>query len=177
MQGKKLLCLAMSLVTALMLTACGQVPEQAPPETTEPGTGVFETLESLLGLRDEEAAGYFGGGEENWTADKSFLIGRIYHISLFDTPVNIYTTYLDDNTVASVSVWVTDGTRQVAEDEVNTWVERVSQYAGAEPVCDDTTSEGGSRIWKWTKDDVRMDLHWLGDVVTIEFRRSVGELK
>lgn len=186
---KKTITILVLAALVCMLSACGQAPaETAPTETTAsaatlppetapaPAEADFEKLESLLGLDDGAAADYFGGGEENWTEDRSAFIGRIYHVSLFDQPVKVFTSYGSDETVASVSAWVTDGSREVSEDEVKAWVQRITDYAAGEPAFDGTTSEAGSQNWKWKKGDVFITLHWLGDIVTIEFLPAVGEL-
>ena len=46
-------------------------------------------LVSLLGMKDEDTAGLFGGGEENWTEDKSFYIGRRFAADVYGTPCRI----------------------------------------------------------------------------------------
>lgn len=194
---KKILLLGLVLIFAGTLAACGNETAQ-PAETTAPATVVaepeptettetaetepalpeadFGALQTLLGSEDEQAAATLGGGEENWTEDKSTFIGRIYRVSLLGQPVNVYTSYNDENKVASVSAWITDGSRTVAEEEVQTWIDRVTDYAGNDPVDNGTSPESGSRSWKWKKDDVFITLHWLGDIVTIELLPAVGEL-
>lgn len=174
---------------ASLLAACAQeispetIPENTPSQTELaeilPALPVatFEELQSLLGLSDQEAAVFFGASEENWTQDKSTFIGRIYQVSLLEHPVKVYTSCNQENKVASVSTWVTDGTREVTEDEVLSWVQNVSEYTASEPIYDDTTSEAGSRSWKWKKDDIFITVHWLGDIVTIELLPAIGELR
>lgn len=191
---KNALKLGLIFIFAGMLTACSQQaalpPESEYPETTVTETAAvpteetapalaeatLEELEALLGMEDSQAAEHFAGGEENWTADKSFLIGRIYHVSLWDRPVNVYTNYSDDSKVVSVSAWLTDGTWEVTEDDVQTWIQKIDDYTGSDPVYDGTTSEAGSKNWKWKHDDTFITLHWLGDIVTVEFQPAVGEL-
>lgn len=183
---KKLIALIAALaVLAGLLTACAQEkPSETAPAQTQaaetlpalPQAG-FAELRKLLGMEDSEAANFLGAGEENWTEDKSTFIGRIYQVSLLDHPVTVYTSYNNENKVASVSAWVTDGSRDVTQEEVDAWVQRVGDYAESEPIYDSTSSEAGSKNWKWKSDDVFITLHWLGDIVSIDLLPAVGELQ
>lgn len=181
--------LAVLAAMACLLTACAEkTAAETTPETTQAETqpaetapalpeATFEALQALLGMEDSEAAEQFGESQENWTEDKSTFIGRIYRVSLLEHPMNVFTSYSQENKVASVSAWVTDGSREVTEDEVHFWVEQVSSYAASEPIYDGTSSEGGSRNWKWKSGDTFVSLRWLGDIVTIEMVPAVGELR
>lgn len=201
MRKMKILSLGLSAALLVMvLSACGQSaaqpaesPAQSPVETAETDAAqppavreespaaVQEAelgeLEALIGLSDEEAASCFGTSEENWTEDKSFFIGRIYQVSLYGEPVKLFTTYSDENKVVSVSAWITDGTREVTEEEAQLWVQRITDYAGAEPSFDNSSSEGGSQNWKWKSENSIIALRWLGDLLTIDMQPAVGELK
>lgn len=149
---------------------------QAGEETPALPEAGFEELEALVGMDDERAAEHFPGSLENWTEDKGTFIGRIYQVSLLETPITVYTSYNAENKVASVSAWITDGTAEVTEDEGNEWVQHVTEYAGSDPVYDGTSSEAGSQNWKWKKDGNFITLHWLGDIITLEMQPAVGEL-
>lgn len=149
-------------------------------ETTEAvadNTASLEAIKNLLGMNDEETADLLGGGTENWTEDKSFYIGRIYEISLYDENVRLFTTCNEDKTVASVSVWISDGEREVTSEEVDKWVERMNEFTGAEPTYDDVTSEAGSKNWKWIADGNSFTLGLLENILTISMQPMVGELK
>lgn len=194
----KKIALMMTLIMAVaMLTAC-QSKDTKPKETVSESSTIAETtkammeevttatesasesvlaeLESLLGMDDESAAGLLGGGEENWTEDKSFFIGRIYYTSLAGKSVKVCTTYNQENKVASVSAYITDGSYKVTEDDVQPWVQILKEYAGSEAVYDGTTSEAGSKNWKWRKDDIFITLHWLGDLISFDMQPAIGEL-
>lgn len=196
---KKILSLGLILALALALTACGEAPSQPtettaapviettlPPETTEtvpPETqpqlvpASLEELEVLLGLEDEVTAEDLGGGEENWTADKSTYIGRIYHVSLMGRAAKVFTSCDNKRSVASVSAWVTDGTTEVTEEEVQFWVQTLTEYAGSDPISQTTSEESGSQNWKWKKDKNFITLHWLGDIVSIDMLPAIGKIK
>ena len=81
----------------------------------------MDALVSLIGMDDATAAEALGGGEENWTEDKNFFIGRIYEVTLFGEDVSVYTSYDDQEKVNSVSVWIVDGSRTVEKEEAETW--------------------------------------------------------
>ena len=83
-----------------------ETPDTTPAQTddvVEAGTGLSD-LAALLGMADEDTAGLFGGGEENWTADGSYYIGRNYETEMHGEPVTVHTSCGDDGTVESVSV-------------------------------------------------------------------------
>ena len=194
---KPRLMLLLALVIAGILSACSHAPgstpqavgQARPPEpivtdstipdesaATPPAADCAE-LEALLGMTDDESADCFGGGLENWTADKATYIGRIYTVSLLNTPAKVYTNCNQENRIDCVSVWVADGSRQVTESEVQAWVHHLSVYAAGEPVPEESLSEGGSQNWSWDKGNTRITLRWLGDIVTIDMQPLVGELK
>lgn len=199
MIGKKMLCVGLTVLAIASLTACGlksdSVEESTVLETvTEAAeatqdstkleeltpavpTASFEELEALLGLEDAEAADRFGVSAENWTEDRSTFIGRIYQLSFFGEPIKVFTSYNDERQVVSVSAWITDGTEEVTEEDVQVWVQRICDYAGSEPLFDNTSSEAGSEIWKWKKDDTFVKLFRLENLLTIELQRAVGELQ
>lgn len=87
----------MAAATMSLLTGCSsavqtETVQASTAEETE-NTGETENTEEviglkdladLLGMKDEETAEMFGGGEENWTADHSFYIGRIFEVGLYE---------------------------------------------------------------------------------------------
>ena len=199
---KRMLTMCALLLTGL-LTACGtQQPqgtetaaetegmaETQPAEQTEAGaqetvirqntdpqTALGE-MEALLGMQDEETADLLGGGEENWTEDKSFYIGRHYEVEMGGTVYQVHTSCDDAKTVNSVSVWLSDGERSVPQEEVDQWVQILNEFTGTEPVYDETTSEVGSKNWKWMADGNIITLNWLDTIFTISMNPAVGELK
>ncbi len=199
---KRMLTMCALLLTGL-LTACGMqqpqgtesaaetesMAETQPSEQTE--TGAQETvtgqntdpqtalgeMEALLGMQDEETADLLGGGEENWTEDKSFYIGRHYEVEMGGTVYQVHTSCDDAKTVNSVSVWLSDGERSVPQEEVDQWVQILNEFTGTEPVYDDTSSEVGSKNWKWMADGNIITLNWLDTIFTISMNPAVGELK
>ena len=199
---KRMLMICALLLTGL-LTACGtQQPqgtesaaetegmaETQPAEQTEAGAQETVTgqntdpqtalgeMEALLGMQDEETADLLGGGEENWTEDKSFYIGRHYEVEMGGTVYQVHTSCDDAKTVNSVSVWLSDGERSVPQEEVDQWVQILNEFTGTEPVYDETTSEAGSKNWKWMADGNIITLNWLDTIFTISMNPAVGELK
>ena len=199
---KRMLTMCALLLTGL-LTACGtQQPqgtesaaetegmaETQPAEQTEAGAQETVTgqntdpqtalgeMEALLGMQDEETADLLGGGEENWTEDKSFYIGRHYEVEMGGTVYQVHTSCDDAKTVNSVSVWLSDGERSVPQEEVDQWVQILNEFTGTEPVYDETTSEAGSKNWKWMADGNIITLNWLDTIFTISMNPAVGELK
>lgn len=116
-------------------------------EATE--TAALETIAELLGKSDLQAAEVFGGGRENWTEDNLFYIGRVCQVNLFDEEVSVYTSYDEKQLVNSISVWLTNGEGVTMEEYALQWEERLNEFTGAKPDFYDTTSEGGSKTWKW----------------------------
>ena len=199
---KRMLTMCALLLTGL-LTACGtQQPQRTehaaetgsmagtqPAEQTEAGAQETVTgqnthpqtalgeMEALLGMQDEETADLLGGGEENWTEDKSFYIGRHYEVEMGGTVYQVHTSCDDAKTVNSVSVWLSDGERSVPQEEVDQWVQILNEFTGTEPVYDDTSSEVGSKNWKWMADGNIITLNWLDTIFTISMNPAVGELK
>lgn len=150
--------------------------ETATGQNTDPQTALGE-MEALLGMQDEETADLLGGGEENWTEDKSFYIGRHYEVEMGGTVYQVHTSCDDAKTVNSVSVWLSDGERSVPQEEVDQWVQILNEFTGTEPVYDDTSSEAGSKNWKWMADGNIITLNWLDTIFTISMNPAVGELK
>ena len=199
---KRMLTMCALLLTGL-LTACGtqqpqgtesaaeteSMAETQPAEQTEAGAQETVTgqntdpqtalgeMEALLGMQDEETADLLGGGEENWTEDKSFYIGRHYEVEMGGTVYQVHTSCDDAKTVNSVSVWLSDGERSVPQEEVDQWVQILNEFTGTEPVYDDTSSEVGSKNWKWMADGNIITLNWLDTIFTISMNPAVGELK
>ena len=145
-------------------------------QNTDPQTALGE-MEALLGMLDEETADLLGGGEENWTEDKSFYIGRHYEVKMGGTVYQVHTSCDDAKTVNSVSVWLSDGERSVPQEEADQWVQILNEFTGTEPAYDDTSSEVGSKNWKWMADGNIITLNWLDTIFTISMNPAVGELK
>ena len=86
--------------------------------TTAVYEATLEELAQLLEMTDSDTATLLGGGEENWTEDKSFYIGRIYEIQLYDGIFPVYTCCDDDKKVNAVSVWLENGDRELSKEDV-----------------------------------------------------------
>ena len=164
----------------LPLTASGSKIQQG---TCELADIIFRLLpvdvykRQLPGMSDEETADMFGGGEENWTEDKQFFIGRIFHVNLYGGEYNMYTTCSEDGIVEAVSVWIVSGERAVTDEETETWVGRVTELMGTEPVFDGESSEAGSQNWKWNADGFAAAIYRMEDTLSLYFQPAVGELK
>ena len=150
--------------------------EKASPAENVVYEATFQELAALLGKQDPETANLLGGGEENWTEDKSFYIGRIYQVQLFDAQYPVYTGCDENMIVNSVSIWLANGERKVSGEEVDQWVQRLTEFAGTEAVYDEISSEAGSKQWKWKLEDKFLSLMWTGDILNISMNPAVGEL-
>lgn len=137
----------------------------------------LEELAGLLGMADSETADLFGGGEENWSAGNEFYIGRHYQIDLYGTQYTAHTSCDSERRVAAVSVWIVSGERQVTDEEVQTWIERITEMTGTEPVYDNESSEAGSRNCKWLADGRIITMNRMADILSININPAVGELK
>lgn len=194
---RKLTTITLALMLVLCLAACGTAAPEAPvqtapateapvetapaaeateaPETEDEQTGLAD-IEALLGMTDEESSAYFGGGEENWTADKSFYIGRSFDIELNGKAVVLHTSCDNDKLINSVSIWLNDESQPATEDDAESWVAYLNAYAGSEAEYDGTSSESGSKVWRWKLDETFMALHWTGDILSLSMNPAVGEL-
>ncbi len=172
---------AAAAVLAFSMTACSQqtsIPEtETSAEETVSEAADLKDVAGLVGMNDEATADLLGGGEENWTEDSSFYIGRTYNVQLFDVPCQVFTTCGQDNTVESVSVWIVSGERQVTDEEAKEWESRVTEMMGTEPVYDKEISEGGSRNCRWNANGMAATMNRMADILTVSFQPAVGELK
>ena len=152
---------------------------QAEPkeQAEESQSAQLKDVAAMVGMKDEETADLFGGGEENWTADKSFYIGRNYQVDLYGDTYKVFTTCGEDKTVESVSIWIVGGERQVTDEEAKEWENRVTDMMGAEPTKDAGVSEGGSKNTRWTADGMAAGMNQMADILTISFQPALGELK
>ena len=110
---KTLLTISVLALSAFMLMGCttaGAESDGTPEaEQTETAQYTLADTASLLGKADADIADAFGGGEENWTTDKSTYIGRIYQTELYGEPVTVHAVCGEEKTVDAVSIWITDG--------------------------------------------------------------------
>ena len=134
-------------------------------------------LMELLGMKDEDTADLFGGGEENWTEDRSFYIGRIYQVDLLGESCGVYTTCGQDGTVESVSIHIVSGERKVTDEEVKEWQEQITLLMGTEPVSDGELSEGGSKNIRWVADGKSATMYRMEDNLSVSLQPAVGELE
>lgn len=143
---------------------------------TAQGGSSLEDLAALLGMEDSETENLLGGGAENWTEDHSFYIGRIYQAEMYGESYPVYTACSSQGIVDSVSLRIVSGERQVTNEEVREWTERVTEQTGVSPVEDEVRSEGGSLQKRWRKDGKVVTMDQMGDILTISLQGSVGEL-
>ena len=118
-----------------------------------------------------------GGGEENWTEDQSFYIGRNYQTELYGIPCKVFTTCGEDRTVESVSVWIVSGEREVTEQEAEEWADRITEMMGVQPSEEGEVSEGGSKNRRWLADGVIASMNQMPDILTVSLQPAVGELE
>ena len=146
--------------------------------TEEDSRELLESLLELPGRKDEETKDMLGGGEENWTEDRSFYIGRIYEAGLYGEDCRIFTSCDDDSdkTVESVSVWIISGERDVTEEATQFWTAELSKIMDSDPLYQCQSVESGARSWKWIRGDMAASMHQMKDILTIAFQPAVGEL-
>lgn len=146
-------------------------------EADMPSEGGLAAVGELLGMQDSETEAMLGGGEENWTEDRSFYIGRIFQAEVYGETYPVYTTCSGDGIVDAVSMHMVSGERRVTEEEVEEWVNRLSEYMGAEPSGESGASEGGSRERTWRKDGKVVSLRYMEDQLSLSFQKQIGELE
>ena len=153
-----------------------ETQEQEMSEEKDENAGLAE-LKDMLGMKDADTAGLLGGGEENWTKDQSFYIGRNYQTELYGIPCKVFTTCGEDRTVESVSVWIVSGEREVTEQEVEEWADRITEMMGVQPSEEGEVSEGGSKNRRWLADGVIASMNQMPDILTVSLQPAVGELE
>ena len=65
---------------------------------------------------------------------------------------------------------------QETDEETETWISRVTELMGSEPVYDGESSEGGSQNWKWIADGFSASIYRMKDILTLYLQPAVGEL-
>lgn len=153
-----------------------ETQEEEMSEEKDENAGLAE-LKDMLGMKDADTAGLLGGGEENWTEDQSFYIGRNYQTELYGIPCKVFTTCGEDRTVESVSVWIVSGEREVTEQEAEEWADRITEMMGVQPSEEGEVSEGGSKNRKWLADGVIASMNQMSDILTVSLQPAVGELE
>ena len=153
-----------------------ETQEQEMSEEKDENAGLAE-LKDMLGMKDADTAGLLGGGEENWTEDQSFYIGRNYQTELYGIPCKVFTTCGEDRTVESVSVWIVSGEREVTEQEAEEWADRITEMMGVQPSEEGEVSEGGSKNRRWLADGVIASMNQMPDILTVSLQPAVGELE
>lgn len=133
-------------------------------------------ITALLGMSDDETAGLLGGGEENWTEDGSFYIGRIYNVEICGDDCRLFTS-LSKDTVDAVSIWIVNGEREVTDSEAAKWEELISDLMGSSPVTHGEISEGGSKNISWRSGGLAASMHRMKDILTVSFQPARGEMK
>ena len=150
-------------------------PTTMTTEQTAQDTVTLDGLTDLLGKTDAELTEMLGEGTENWTSDKSFFIGRTYEVTLENSAATLYTIAQDDeaHTVQSLSVWLSDGSTEVSEENVNGWIDTLTAYIGADAEVSGP-SEGGAQAWHWSRDAVYYDLQLLDQILTLSIQAVTG---
>ena len=132
---------------------------------------------ALIGKDDADTADLLGGGEENWTEDGVTFIGRIYDTELYGEPVTVYTTSSPEKKVDSVSIWITDGSQAVTEEQLAEWQGYVTDATGAEMQQMPVSGESGTQSWEWQTEDHFYTLRLLENILTLGINPAVGELQ
>lgn len=139
-----------------------------------------ETLKEvadLLGMMDGETKSMLGGGEENWTEDRSVYIGRIFQAEVYGETYPVYTSCSREGAVESVSMKIVNGERPVEETEIQEWTDWITEYTGVTPAEEQKFSEGGSRQKSWRSNGRIVTMYYMKDNLSISFQELVGELE
>ena len=183
---KKLLSRILACTLALcLLTACTNKTSATTSDTLDNATQTtaadsdslsFSDLSQLLGKSDADVTQLLGEGQENFSADGSFFIGRIYQPTVHDTKLQMYTICADDeaHTVDSLSLWITDGSTPVSDDTVSSWVDALTQHIGADPTITELSEESGTRTWRWTTDETIWSQQLLENILTLSVQPQLG---
>lgn len=199
MKKEKLL---FAIGAAILITGCTPKTEIAEPTTaTEVGTtteaettaeaetttevetvrqeegGTLKDVADLLGMMDSETESMLGGGEENWTEDRSVYIGRIFQAEVYGETHPVYTSCSREGVVESVSMKIVNGERPVEETEIQEWTDRITEYTGVTPTEEQKFSEGGSRQKSWRSNGRIVTMYYMKDNLSISFQKLVGELE
>lgn len=193
MKKEKLL---FALGAAILITGCTPKAEIAEPTaateteimteaetTTEVETvhqeegGTLKEVADLLGMMDGETKSMLGGGEENWTEDRSVYIGRIFQAEVYGETYPVYTSCSREGVVESVSMKIVNGERSVEETEIQEWTDRITEYTGVAPAEEQKFSEGGSRQKSWRSNGRIVTMYYMKDNLSISFQELVGELE
>lgn len=193
MKKEKLL---FAIGAAILITGCTPKTEIAEPtaateaeimteaETTaevetarqEEGETLKEVAD-LLGMMDGETKSMLGGGEENWTEDRSVYIGRIFQAEVYGETYPVYTSCSREGAVESVSMKIVNGERPVEETEIQEWTDWITEYTGVTPAEEQKFSEGGSRQKSWRSNGRIVTMYYMKDNLSISFQELVGELE
>lgn len=174
-----LICTGACLISGCALPGNGRYLTEVLPvgmETAEDDSKKLKSLTEIPGMKDRETANLLGGGEENWTEDRSFYIGRSYKTQLYGEDCSVFTLCGEDSgrTVESVSVWVVNGEREITEEESQLWLDRVSEVMDSQPFCKYQSVESGARSWKWKTDGMAASMYRMNDILTISFQPAAG---
>lgn len=192
MKKEKLL---FAIGSSILITGCTPKTEIAEPTaateaeimtetetTTEVETvhqeegGTLKEVADLLGMMDSETESMLGGGEENWTEDRSVYIGRIFQAEVYGETYPVYTSCSREGVVESVSMKIVNGERPVEETEIQEWTDRITEYTGVTPAEEQKLSEGGSQHKSWRSNGRIVTMYYMKDNLSISFQKLVGEL-
>ena len=77
----------------------------------------------------------------------------------------------------SVSIWITDGSQAVTEEQLAEWQRYVTDATGAEMQQMPVSAESGTQSWEWQTEDHFYTLRLLEDILTLGINPAVGELQ
>ena len=91
--------------------------------------------------------------------------------------VTIHAVCGGEKTVDAVSIWITDGGQEVADELVQIWQDRVTAFTGTEMQDQGIAEESGAKSWKWPASDRFYTLRLMGNILTLDINPAVGEIK
>ncbi|MEG2382782.1 MAG: hypothetical protein RSB39_04275 [Oscillospiraceae bacterium] len=155
-----------ALTLALMTTifaGCGNKdkPEATPeasatPEATAPATestadNALAEIAAMLGKNDKDLKDSLGGGTENFTEDKTILLGRTYQAEIAGERVPVDTVYNDDKNVESIGI-------SFATSDIET-VKSALEKAFGKPEAVDNTEAMDSKYFRFESDGIEIILN------------------
>ena len=90
--------------------------------------------------------------------------------------MTIYTACDADNLVSSVSIWISDGTQAVSEEQLAAWQGYISDATGVSMEEMPVSEESGTQSWRWQVENTFYTLRLMGDILTLDILPAVGEL-
>lgn len=124
---------------------------------------VLDTMASMVGMTEEEAADLLGGGKEALASDGTTVVGRTYTVSLFGEEVEMAT-------LTDTSGKITIVTMQLGDPDASVYEPKIEAIYGKPTSTSDKDSESGSTWEDWEFDNCTMRLYQSYQLAALEFQ-------